>query len=142
MGSRYVEVCLGCGKMCLGWGEKCGKGVGVGAMGVGLGLGKGEVGVRGSVGRRMVSQSRTPSPTPLHPTPRSTLPDPNPPDPNSPTPSSTPPSPTPLTPIPPTQTPPNCVFWPQRAFSLLLNRGLNARFVEYLEETKLEFFQT
>ena len=61
MGSRYVEVCLGCGKMCLEWGEKYGKGVGVGAIGVGLGLGKGEVGVRGSVGRRMVSRSRTPT---------------------------------------------------------------------------------
>ena len=52
MGSRCVEVCLGCGKMFLGWGEKCGKGVGVGAKGVGLGLGKGEVGGAGKCGRK------------------------------------------------------------------------------------------
>ena len=30
MGSRCVEVCSGCGKICLGSGEGCGKGVGVG----------------------------------------------------------------------------------------------------------------
>ena len=71
-------------------------------------------------------------------------------DPNSPdlTPPP-PPTPTPLTPTPPPPPPPPrsqlpkpCVFWPQCAFLLFLNCGLNARFVEYLEETKLEFFQT
>ena len=82
VGSRCVEVCLGDGEMCLVCGERCGKGVGEGAKGVWLGLmlgkgrwGCGEVlgemwdnpGERGSVGKRVVSRSGTP--TLLTPTP-------------------------------------------------------------------------
>ena len=114
MGSRCVEVCLGCG-------ERCGKGVGLGLV---LGKGRWKVwgemldnlGERGSVGRRVVSRYETTTLlTPTHSTP---------------------------TPLTSTPSPRLCVFWPQRAFSLFLYCGLNACFVEYLEETKLEFFQT
>ena len=123
----------------LGVGGEVWKGCWGGGNGCWVGVGKRGGGVRGSVGR-MVSRSRTPTPTPLHPTLRSTPPDPNP---TTPTPLiPTPPTSTPPVSNPLTQTPPNCVFWPQHAFLLLLNSGLNARFVEYLEETKLEFFQT
>ena len=146
---------------------KCVWGVGKCAWGgrgvermLGWGWEKGRWGVRESVGRRMVTRPWTPTLlTPLQtlpiptPPPRSKPHDPDPPTPISPT--STRPQPSRLrlpqpqlprpqlpTPIPPNQTPRTCVFWPQRAFSLLVNCGLNARFVEYLEETKLEFFQT
>ena len=38
-----MEVCLGCGKMSLGCGERCGKGGGEGEKGVGVGKGAGSV---------------------------------------------------------------------------------------------------
>ena len=90
MGSRCVEVCLGCGEMCLKCGKRCEKGVGVGAKSVGLVLGKGRWGweevlgemwdnpvERESVERRVVSRSGTPTLLTLTPpTPTSSTPTP------------------------------------------------------------------
>ena len=130
--------CMG---RCGGWGvgvwvelwKGCWVGVGVGKREVGVwgsfGRNVGNPGKQGSVGSRVVSRSGTPTlltptpliPTLLNPTPRPQLPQPQ---------------------LFLPQLPRPCVFWPQGAFSLFLNCELNARFVEYLEETKLEFFQT
>ena len=55
---------------------------------------------------------------------------------------STPATPTLPTSTPPTLTPPTVHFLAAMRIFVFLNCGLNARCVEYLEETKLEFVQT